>query len=278
MTLNGLAERIFAGRWIAGATIEDAIKRAKELNGRGAGAIINYLGEDFASKKDVDEAVSTYKALIDRIAVERLDAAISMKVTQLGFAIDPEVAYANYNALVDAAREKNVFAWLDMEGSDTIEGTIKAYAQQAGKGGTGVAIQAYLKRSMYDLSRVVSAGGRVRLVKGAYKEKPIFAYKSKKDIDGNYNRMLQYLFDNADAFTVATHDSKFIELSIAMNEYYKKKVTYAMLNGIRNGYAYKLAKSVRMELYLPFGARWIDYSYRRLREAGHAMLILRSLL
>jgi len=54
-------------------------------------------------------------------------------------------------------------------------------------------------------------------------------------------------------------------------------MTIAMLLGVRNSYAYKLTRSGKCSIYVPYGSRWVDYAKRRLREAGNLMLILSSI-
>ena len=277
--LSSLLEKIIAGKWIAGPSINDALKRAEHFNKLGMHAIINYLGEELTSEKDVDDAVDKYISLIMEIKNNGLDASISVKITQLGLRLAKELAYKNYNKLAEFARRNKVFLWLDMEASDTVDETINAYKRQVDNGNVGIAIQAYLRRSANDIKELVKINGVVRLVKGAYSEKREIAFQRKEEINKNYERLMLYLFKNARAFTLATHDSNMIEKGLELNKKYKKEVTYAMLNGIRNDYAKSLAEQgERVAIYIPFGPKWIDYAYRRMRERGHVSLIMRSLI
>jgi len=272
-------ERAIASKWIAGPSINDALKRAEHFNKLGMHAIINYLGEELTSEKDVDDAVDKYVSLIREIKNNGLDASISVKITQLGLRLAKELAYKNYNKLAEFARRNKVFLWLDMEASDTVDETINAYKRQVDNGNVGIAIQAYLRRSANDIKELVKINGVVRLVKGAYSEKREIAFQRKEEINKNYERLMLYLFKNARAFTLATHDSNMIEKGLELNKKYKKEVTYAMLNGIRNDYAKSLAEQgERVAIYIPFGPKWIDYAYRRMRERGHVSLIMRSLI
>jgi len=277
--LSSLLEKIIAGKWIAGPSINDALKRAEHFNKLGMHAIINYLGEELTSEKDVDDAVDKYISLIMEIKNNGLDASISVKITQLGLRLGKELVYKNYNKLAEFARRNKVFLWLDMEASDTVDEAINAYEKQVDKGNVGIAIQAYLRRSANDIKELVKRNGIVRLVKGAYSEKREIAFQRKEEINENYERLMLYLFKNARAFTLATHDSNMIEKGLELNKKYNKEVTYAMLNGIRNDYAKSLAeRGERVAIYIPFGPKWIDYAYRRMRERGHVSLIMRSLI
>ena len=277
--LSSLLEKIIAGKWIAGPSINDALKIADHFNKLGMHAIINYLGEELTSEKDVEDAVDKYVSLIREIKNNGLDASISVKITQLGLRLGKELPYKNYNKLAESARKNKVFLWLDMEASDTVDETINAYKRQVDKGNVGIAIQAYLRRSANDIKELVKINGIVRLVKGAYSVKREIAFQRKEEINKNYERLMLYLFKNARAFTLATHDSNMIERGLELNKKYKKEVTYAMLNGIRNEYAKSLAeRGERIAIYIPFGPKWVDYAYRRMRERGHVSLIMRSLI
>jgi len=277
--LSSLLEKIIAGKWIAGPSINDALKRAEHFNKLGMYTIINYLGEELTSEKEVEDAVEKYISLINEIKSNGLNSSISVKTTQLGLRIGKELAYKNYDKLAESARRSKVFLWLDMEASDTVDETIKAYERQVDKGNVGIAIQAYLRRSAGDIRELVKINGVVRLVKGAYSEKREIAFQRKEEINKNYERLMLYLFKNAREFTLATHDSNMIEKGLELNKKYKREVTYAMLNGIRNEYAKSLAEhGERVAIYIPFGYKWIDYAYRRMRERRHVSLIMRSLI
>ena len=175
--LSSLLEKMIAGKWIAGPSINDALKRAEHFNKLGMHAIINYLGEELTSEKDVDDAVEKYLSLINEIKSNGLNSSISVKITQLGLRIGKDLAYKNYDKLAGYARKNKVFLWLDMESSDTVDETIKAYEMQVDKGDVGIAIQAYLRRSANDIKELVKRNGVVRLVKGAYSEKREIAFQ-----------------------------------------------------------------------------------------------------
>jgi proline dehydrogenase len=277
--IGSVFERIFAGRWIAGPTLDDAMRRTRQLNALGMGAIINYMGEEFREKDEVADAVAMNLRLIRAIRKAGANASVSLKPTQLGLRIGKAFARSNYNRIVGFARKHGVFVWLDAESQDTVDDAISVYVGQARKGGVGVTLQAYLRRSEADLQRLISKKAVVRLVKGAYKESARVAFVDRKEVTRNYLLLMRQLFAGAREFTIATHDSSLINEALKLNRSYRRRVTYAMLNGIRNGYAATLAeRGNRVALYVPFGPRWIEYSVRRLREESHLLLVLRSLL
>ncbi len=272
-------EKRLAGRWIAGPLMDDALERAEAINAKGISVLINYLGEDFKRKLDVDEAVETYMRLITEMSKTRIKGDISVKPTQIGLSMGLKAMKDNYMKIAEHAKMNGIFVWLDMEESHDVGRVIDTYLDAHKHVGGGICIQSYLKRSMDDLKRITNAGGTVRLVKGAYSYKEgAGMIEGRTLVSLNYMDLMEYLFAHSDRFMIATHDRYIIEKALKLNKSAKRKVTYAMLNGIDNQYAKKLADSGEtVALYLPFGTRWVGYSYRRLKEMGHIRLILHSL-
>ncbi len=276
MGVGGAAERLLAGRWIAGPEARDALARTKRFNAVNIKTVINYLGEELADERAVADAERVYLSLIDMIRESGARADISMKPSQLGLRINPEEASARYGRIVARARDAGVFAWLDMERPEDVDATISMY--EGNPGGTGICVQSYLRRSAADLERLCSGGAVVRLVKGAYSAGPDIAFQSRLETTKNYEMLMDYLFAHAREFVIATHDLDMINRARSLNRERGRHVWYAMLSGIRNRYAAALAReNESVEIYVPFGPRWVDYSYRRLREASHLTLLIRSM-
>lgn len=278
MDFSGTIERLVAGRWVAGSNLSDSINVAKRLNKAHLSVIINYLGEEITDINEVTKTVGTYRNLIEAITKNGIEGSISVKPSQLGSRISPRTLAENYTEIVDAARKAGVFVWLDMEQPETVGRTVRLYIDSLPLGNIGICIQAYLRRSQRDVSAVARAGGAVRLVKGAYNV-GTNGYSKRTDVARNYRSLMHGLFLKADRFMIATHDRSLINEAITLSRTYKKDVQYGMLNGIENRYAAELAKSgKKVSLYLPFGTKWTEYSYRRLREGSHALLLAASLL
>ncbi len=276
--ISAAAERLFAGRWIAGAGISDALEAAKRIDWRGMQSIINYLGEDYTEMQSVERSVRTYSELIRRLSTSGMHSDLSVKPTQLGLLIDKDAALSNYARIASMARRNRLFTWLDMEGSEHVADTIEMYMSQLNLGHTGICIQSNLKRSEKDIPALLKSGGIVRLVKGAYSVSKSKGYQTRKETTSNYRKLMGMLFSGADEFMIATHDLELITEARHTNLAAKRRVTYAMLKGIRNKLAFELAREGEsVALYVPFGEEWMSYSYRRLKEAGHLKLLLRSL-
>ncbi|MCL5433352.1 MAG: proline dehydrogenase family protein [Candidatus Marsarchaeota archaeon] len=276
--INNILEKLIAGRWIAGSNIDDVLEEAKAINKHNISAILNYLGEDITDENKIAETINVYKDLIDKIYEKRINADISIKPTQIGARINNTFLEKNYLYLIKYANSKNVFVWLDMEDHDVVDSTIKLYKKGLKyTNNIGICIQSNLKRSINDLNHL-PRNSIIRIVKGAYAVDDKIGYNSKAKVNNNYKLLIKYLFENMGRFVVATHDIKMIEYAKSLNKKYKKNVSYAFLKGIMNEYAKELANSKKVSMYVPFGDQWIQYSYRRMREAGHISLILKSLM
>lgn len=279
LMFNGFMEKLLAGKWIAGPSVDDAITRGERFRKIGIGAIFNYLGEALTDSNDIEEATGIYIRILDKIDAGDEKFQISIKPTQIGLSVSPDLAKKNLERIVSKAKEKNIFTWIDMEESELVDKTIELYRSQISTGNVGLCVQSYLRRTKKDVEILSSEGGIFRLVKGAYTEDEKVAFKTKDEINKNYEEILVYMFENTKMFMVASHDELMIEKAVKLSEEHKKEVWYGMLNGIRNQYLIDLQKRGKMAFsYIPFGQKWIQYSVRRMQEAGHISLLMKSLL
>ncbi len=277
--MNGFMEKLLAGKWIAGPTVDDAINRGNRFKALSIGSIFNYLGEALTDKKDVNDAVNTYLNVIAKISQDDEKFQVSIKPTQIGLSIDLEFAKENLNKIVQESMKKNLFVWIDMEESTLVDRTIALYRSQIHTGHVGLCMQSYLKRTKKDVEELTKDGGIFRLVKGAYTEDESIAFKTKEEINQSFVEIMEYMYQNAKIFTIASHDELIIEKSVELGKKYEKEVWYAMLNGIRNQYLIDLQKrGYKVFAYIPFGKKWIQYSVRRMQEAGHMSLLMKSML
>ena len=277
--LNGFMEKLLAGKWIAGPSVEDAISRGERFRKIGIGAIFNYLGEALTDPKDIEEATGIYLNILDKIEDGDQQFQISIKPTQIGLSVSLDAAKKNLERIISKANEKKIFTWIDMEESELVDKTIELYRSQISTGNVGLCVQSYLRRTKNDVEELSKEGGIFRLVKGAYTEDEKVAFKTKDEINKNYEDILTFMFENTKMFMVASHDELMIEKAVKLSEDHKKEVWYGMLNGIRNQYLIDLQKRGKKTFsYIPFGQKWIQYSVRRMQEAGHISLLMKSML
>jgi proline dehydrogenase len=266
----------FARQWIAGETLDDAISRTRKANNSGIGGIINFLGEHVRDKDEAKKNIEENQRILEAIEGSKLNASLSIKLTQLGLEIEKHFCLSNVETIVGSAASKNIFVWIDMENSPCTEDTIYIYLEVFKKfKNVGVAIQSNLKRSETDVKRIAASGGIIRLVKGAYSEKPDIAYTSRKDITVNYSKLMGYLFFKSPFFAIATHDDLLIKEALVVNEAHRKRIEFQMLLGVREELKKDLVKKgLNVVDYIPYGKNWFSYSLRRIRERKRNILLV----
>ena len=279
----GLKERVvlpLAKRWIAGAELDSAIADAKKANARGMGVVANFLGEEIKDPATADAHASEYLKLQQAMADDGIKGFASVKLTQLGLGSDGRGMQDRLERIVKNSERLGQLLWVDMEGSRFTESTVKEYLSAHERHrGLGVALQAYTRRSGGDLEAILGAGGRVRLVKGAYKESPDLVYPSRSEVRENYSKLLKELFDRGDGFAIGTHDSVLIDEAKKLAESSHAEFHFEMLKGIRDELKGELLKSgYSVSEYIPYGDRWYAYSKRRITvHPSNVWLLLRSL-
>jgi proline dehydrogenase len=282
---NGWSSRV-ARRFVAGETIEEAMRAVASLNGLGISASLDLLGESVRNERQVAETVDTYLRLFEAIRAQRLNANVSLKLTALGLDIDEGMCRRNMVRLLSAAGPDQ-FIRIDMESSAYTQRTLDLFASlwegEERFRNIGVVIQSYLRRSAEDVERLIAMGARVRLCKGAYDEPPTVAYPDKADVDANYVRLMRRLLADGVYPGIATHDEDMIaatwafakEKNIAPDRY-----EYQMLYGIRRDLQVGLVREgLRMRVYTPFGTYWYPYLMRRLAERpANMMFVLKNIM
>ena len=194
-----------SSRFVAGMEIEDALRVAEAVNRQGISVTLDSLGESVTSDTEAHKAAEVYHRLLDAIAERKLDANVSVKLTQMGLELSREVAEGIAENLVRHAHSLDNFVRIDMEDSSLTQVTLdivrRLHALPGLRGAVGIVIQSYLYRSQADIEQLMADGIRVRLCKGAYKEPPEVAFPRKADVDANFIRLSCLLLDSS--FTTA---------------------------------------------------------------------------
>lgn len=278
---SALIEKVLfkiAKQWIAGDTMEEALKSARKANENGMNAILNKLGEHMTSKTQVIQTVEDYLTLVSNLRRSKIAGGLSIKPTQVGLAINTKECLSNLDTIIEKALEYQSFVWIDMESSEYTDDTFKIYKTLFEKyERLGVVVQANLKRTENDLDTLLKNGSKVRLVKGAYHEDARNAYRTRYEVDENYKKLMNVLFEQGNEFAIATHDSKLIDLAMDLSKKHEKKFEFQMLKGIRDELKPILVKSgFEVSEYIPYGTNWLPYSIRRLKERKRNILLLGS--
>ena len=260
-------------RFIAGETIDDVIQYIRVINSEGCTASFDHLNEAVTSPSEAAREVAEYLRILARIDETGIDSNASIKLTQFGLGLDPELAYKNARRVVDDAHRRGNFVRVDMEDSAVTQATIDIFKRLRNEFGVdvvGIVLQSYLRRTLADAQQLVKLPARVRICKGAYNEPPEVAFPDKKDVDDNYVRVMQVLLSSGIYHGVATHDPKMIDATIkfATREGIgKDKFEFQMLYGIRRDLQRQLARDgYNVRVYVPYGKHWYPYFMRRLAE------------
>jgi proline dehydrogenase len=273
----------FARRFIAGETTAEAIAVARAVESAGFLQTLDFLGEGVTSLAQAEAATREYLQIIDAVIRAGVGRNLSLKLTQLGLDVDRASAVDNIRKLLDHA--EGFFVRLDMENSRYTETTLEIFETlwQQGYRQVGVVLQADLHRTDQDIRRIMALGGRIRLVKGAYKEPRSIAYQDKSDVDAAYARQLELLMTEGHYPAIATHDQAMIDRArqIATERHIAAdRFEFQMLYGIRRDLqAALVSEGYRVRVYIPFGREWFPYFMRRLGERpANVSFVLRGIL
>jgi proline dehydrogenase len=262
----------FAIRYIAGEKIDDAIRVMKYLNSKNMMGTLDVLGENVLTKEESLLAIQAGEEVLHSIHENHLNANLSIKLTQFGLKIDEGFCYSNVKSLLGIAARYHQFVRMDMEDSSTTSATLKLYERLHSEGyeNIGVVIQANMRRSEEDIRRLISMRANVRLCKGAYIEPAAIAFRSRKEIQLNYLKLLKMLCDAKCYVGIATHDDFLVTSAdqyIQKMNLQKADYEFQMLYGVKIKLRDQIvAEGHRLRIYLPFGQHWYAYSIRRFKE------------
>ena len=284
--------RIVSRRYVAGSTLEEAVKVMKKKAEEGACFTIDVLGEEISNMDEANEFLEEYKRVIQAINENSLDANLSIKPTAFGLLLDPVQGMKNIEELIRMAHDHNMFTRLDMEDYRVTDDTIQVVRDMHEKGLTniGVVLQGRLFRTLDDIKTLENEIGKLadyRICKGIYLESEEIAHTEKKAITSATIDCMNAMLDAGAYVGIATHDIPIIDAALeslkdrGMGPYVDDPrqnagparngkgpgYEFQMLLGVRGNLRRKLAKEGhRTRIYIPYGEKWYEYSIRRLKE------------
>jgi proline dehydrogenase len=270
-----------ASRFVAGTTLVDAIRIARELANEGIAAMLNHLGENVEDERGAIAAADAYIEALDRIhATAGLDCQISVKLTQLGLDTDEELCLAQMERILSSAARDGILVMIDMESSDYVDRTLALFRDVRSRHDVvGVCLQAALRRTPADVLTLPEAS-IVRLVKGAYLEPADVALQSRRDVDAAWARLFTTLVRRGHTVHAATHDARLVDGAlrvVAERSLPRSHVEFQMLYGIRRDLQRRLAAEGRpIRVFVPYGPEWYPYLTRRLVERPANMWFILS--
>jgi proline dehydrogenase len=269
--------RRMSQRFVAGESLDQAVAAARVCNADGMKVSLDLLGESVTNVAEARAARDAYLGIFDRIAQEKLDGNVSMKLTQLGLDLDLELCQSMVEEIASRATSYGNFVRVDMEASAYTQRTIDMVKRVRAKSpAIGVVVQSYLRRTESDVRDLLAIGCRMRLCKGAYKEGPDVAFPAKADVDANYVSLMKMMLPSGVYHGIATHDPNMIaatEQFVAEQGIGKDKFEFQMLYGIRTDLQKDLVKrGYNLRVYIPYGKDWFPYFMRRLAERPANMM------
>ena len=264
--------RPFANSYVAGESIDSALKVVKILNEKGFSATMDILGENVNSEKEATLITNQYTHLIQQISQAELDSTISVKLTHLGLGIDPILGEKNILQLAQVGKENNVGVTIDMENSPYTSTTFELYNKTLSvHNKMGTVIQAYLHRSLEDIQKLNTPLLNLRICKGIYRESPDIAIQDRSAINDNYMDMARAMFNGSGFVCLATHDLELLdrlELLIVNDRISPDRFEFQVLYGVPMGDRLEKLKTkgYKVRVYVPFGEAWFEYAIRRLKE------------
>ncbi|MGH2971786.1 MAG: proline dehydrogenase family protein [Gaiellaceae bacterium] len=252
--------QLFSARYIAGATLDEAVSCVRSLNAEGKLATVDVLGEEITHADEARAIARQYLDVFDAIEREGLDSNVSVKLTALGLKLSYDLCKENLLGVLDQGR----FVRIDMEDASTTDDTLRLYREllESGRENVGVVLQAYLRRTLGDVRALADLKPDVRLCKGIYVEPPSLAYADAGSIRTSFVQCLDALLEAGGKVAAATHDESLIREALA-----RDVPEFQMLLGVREERAAELvAAGRRVRIYVPFGEHWYAYSLRRLQE------------
>ncbi len=267
--------RSTVSRFMPGEKLDDALGAAEALRSKKIGSVFTHLGENIKDRAEAQQVAEHYLEVLKRIREKGLQAEISVKLTQLGLDLSPDLCFEHLNAIIGRA-EKDSTVWVDMEASDYVDATLDLYRHAlTAHPNVGICLQAYLHRTKDDLANLLPLRPSIRLVKGAYNEPPEIAFPRKQDVDENYfelgARILRAKKENRCVRAAfGTHDVALIrrlaDCASAVG-FAKREFEVQMLYGIQRAEQERLASEGCTSIVLvAYGSYWYPWFVRRLAE------------
>jgi proline dehydrogenase len=272
-------------RFVAGTSVDDAVRVSADLVGAGLTVTLDHLGEDTTEIGHAEATTKAYVTLLRRLGDLGLAgrAEASVKLSAVGQALDERLALDNARAMCVAAAAASTTVTIDMEDHTTTDSTLGIVRElRRDFPSTGAVLQSYLRRTEADCRDLAVVGSRVRLCKGAYKEPMSVAYQSRSEVDRAYVRCMRILVDGSGYPMFATHDPRLVRIADALVRRAgrdRSSYEFQMLYGIRPNEQRRLAaEGETVRIYVPYGDEWYGYFMRRLAERpANVAFFLRSL-
>lgn len=271
--------RDLAGRFVGGDDLPAALATVRRLQATGIKGSLNYHGMHAETAGEAQAAVDQAIQSLQAIAAEGLEAHVSVKLTKIGFDLDPAMADAGLRRILDCAASTGGFVRLDMEEAAYLDDTLwifEAMLERYGRDTVGIVIQSYLRHRRPDLDRLMDRGARIRLVKGGYRESPDLVFRRKAEVDAAFLEDIERLLGRGYRPAIATHDAGAVAWTRAVQERLglgQDAFEFQMLHGVKPDLQASLRdQGYGVRCYVPYGGDWATHlvgCLRRLPQGLH---------
>jgi len=271
-------------RFVAGTRVEEAFAVIERVNAEGLLAAVTYLGENVYTAAEARAGAEVYVELLDEIKRRNLHCLPSLKLTHMGLDLSESLCLDHMRWILERAQAAGTRVWIDMESSAYTERTLAIYETlKRSFSNVACVIQAYLRRSEADVTRLIAQGATIRLCKGAYREPPELAFPTKREVDASYARLMDLLLspeaiDRGVYPAFATHDERLIRQAVdrartrgIRPEQFEVQMLYGICHGLHGPIR---RQGLQLRLLVPFGEEWYGYFIRRLAERPANLLFL----
>ncbi|NED98557.1 proline dehydrogenase family protein [Phytoactinopolyspora halotolerans] len=252
-----------ARRYVAGRTLDEALKTVQRLVDAGFSVSLDLFGE--ANDEDgVQRVVAGYRDAAAALQAVSGDVCLEIVPSNLGLDLGVDSCRRHVEQLLEvlpAGSRLEISAeehWRTPAIMDLTLALAEAGAPVL------ATVQANLRRSSGDVDRLLAAQVPIRLVKGAYLEQTDVAYPWGEQTDTAYIRLAHQAGAAGGDVVVATHDPVIREALLAA----LPSASVEMLLGVREDDARALiGRGVPVRIYAPYGEQWFRYWMRRVAEA-----------
>ena len=258
-----------AGRYLAGERLEQALGVIEQINRRDLPASVAILGESVTGEAAARAMAAEYAELLAGLRQRELRCNVSLKPSAFGLEVSPQLAHELIDGFCSDAGRDDTFVRVEMEHPASIGDILNLYSSlRLAHAQVGCVLQAMMRRTESDVAEHLL--GDVRMVKGIYVAPAEIALTDPDAVRASYLARSRELFEQGARVALATHDDRLIAGSLALVEQLaitKDRYEFQVLLGVREELQPRLQHAGHpLRVYVPYGARWYDYSVRRLRE------------
>lgn len=244
-----------AASYIAGSTVQDAIRVCRQVAGRGWSSTICPWDGPTDSPEYV---LSTYETALNSISGEGLDCYLSIKAPSI------EYDLKCLTKLAEIARDREVRIHFDSLGPETasqslalLEKALKIYRNFS------YTLPSRWRRSIDDAEKIIDLGVTVRIVKGQWPDPDA----PNIDPKSNFLNLVDVLAGRASRVAIATHDSSLARESLTRLRALGTLCELEQLYGLPMR-ADSVAKplGIPVRVYVPYGWAYLSYSLWEIRK------------